>query len=116
MEDKVVKGQTVFLGELTKGLDTLEGWTFVDCHIRGPMVLIFLDTKTTLDASNLSGTHEQVLWVISPERRTVWGALGLRDCRFEKCTFLNVGFAGRPDWIARIRAQVNWNVGQRGTD
>ena len=104
------KDETVYLGEVAKGMTVIEDWTFTRCQIRGPIIIAALDRKTTFENCNLGGTQEQILWVISPDRRNIQGALGLTDCRFLECVFQNVGFAGHPDVIDRMRQGLTWGL------
>jgi len=46
------------------------------------------------------------LWEIPPERTEVIGAILLRNCTFEGCTFINVGFAGPPEFIEQVRQNL----------
>ena len=46
------------------------------------------------------------MWEITPERPEVIGAILALNCTFEGCTFMNVGFAGPPEFVQQIRQSL----------
>ncbi len=48
-----------------------------------------------------------MLWVISPGRPGVIDAILALNCTFEGCTFMNVGFAGPPEFVQQIRQNLD---------
>ena len=105
-EDKAYRGRVVRLTELAGDDGILEGFTFDDCTIRGPAVVVPQGT-TTFAHSNLGGDLDAILWEIPPERPRVTGAILAVDCTFEGCTFVNVGFAGPPELMTMFRSDVS---------
>jgi hypothetical protein len=84
----------VRLSERAGDTGIIEGEHFVNRRILGPAVIL------------LEGDPDAFLWEVSPDRERVIGAILVKDTTFEQCTFTNVGIAGRPDDIERIREKL----------
>jgi hypothetical protein len=76
--------------------------TFEGCDIKGPAVLMPLE-KTVLEHNRFDGDADALLWEVPPERPRVIGAIGLENCRFTGCHFMDVGIAGPRNLIDRFR-------------
>jgi len=98
-------GEDVRLTELAGDEGVIEGDRFKDCHVYGPAVLVVQGEFSLLD-SEIEGDSDAFLWEISPDRERVIGAILVKNTSFERCTFRNVGFAGPPEFIERIRLHV----------
>jgi hypothetical protein len=99
-EDRVIR-----VAELAGEKGVIENARFVGCDIKGPAVIIVRDS--TLSNSNLGGpSADAVLWEISPARTVVVGAILAQGCVFDRCTFMNIGFAGPPELIAKMREGI----------
>lgn len=99
------RGEEVRLTDLVEDDVVLEGHHFVDCHVIGPAVLVVQGEFTLID-NTIEGDPDAYLWVIPEHRKRVLGAILVKDTTFERCTFTNVGFAGRSDFIERLRSDV----------
>ena len=98
-------GEDIRLAELAGDEGVIEGVRFKDCYVKGPAVLVVQGDFNLVD-NKIEGDPDAFLWVI-PERRTrVIGAILVKDTTFEGCTFTNVGLAGPPEIIERIRVGV----------
>lgn len=82
----------------------LEGKVFEECRIYGPAYLMDLGGSRFHDMSVTIGINlEEVLLEIEPGRH-IRGAIGVKDCVFKKCTFVDVGFMGLKSFIDGIRS------------
>ena len=97
------KDRVIRLCELVAENGVLTSVRFDHCDIKGPAVVVLQDS--TLSHSNLgSPSADAILWEIPLSRPVVVGAILAKDCVFDRCTFFNVGFAGPPTLIQKIRA------------
>jgi hypothetical protein len=97
------KDRVIRLCELVGENGVLTSVRFEHCDIKGPAVIVLQDS--TLSHNNLGGpSADAILWEIPLARPVVVGAVLAKNCVFDRCTFMNVGFAGPPDLIAKMRA------------
>ena len=87
------ESEIIRLADLTVTQDVLVGYTFTDCVIFGPAVLAPAGESVITDCT-FSADADGLFWLVEPQREYVVGAIGLQDCRFERCRFDRVGFAG----------------------
>jgi hypothetical protein len=106
IDEKRYDGRVMRITELVVGDEAvIDGFTFTGCHFEGPAVLVLRDTVLT--NCDLGGpTPEAVLWEIPTSRDVPIGAILAVNCHFERCTFRGIGFAGPPDFISQIRADM----------
>lgn len=104
--DKRYEDRVVRISELVEVDGLLEGFTFERCHIDGPAIIV-PSGHATLTKCSLGPSLDAVLWEIPPTRPAVVGAIEARDCVFDGCEFRNVGLAGPPDFVERIRGDVD---------
>jgi hypothetical protein len=105
-DSKIYRKQIVDIADLLNGTyDVLDGLTFIDCDIKGPAVLLLQDV--TINHGNFAEDMNAILWDISPSRPVVAGAVLVRNCTFERCLFVNVGFAGPPEFIEAMRQGIS---------
>ncbi len=102
--DNHFRDAVIRVAELAGEQGVLEGFVFEGCDLKGPAVLIPQDSNFV--NTNLGGDPNALLWEISPDRPGVIGAIVVRNCTFERCTFMNVGFAGSPEFIEYIRQSL----------
>lgn len=99
------KGLSIWLPQLfmetsRTGTLSVENRTFIDCLIEGPAVLLPLEAChfDSCDMGDAKGDPRTLLLEPrSPERVT--GTIPLRNCRFERCRFLGVGFTGSKSYL-----------------
>ncbi len=81
------------------------GWIehreFERAIILGPAVIVPLENVSFV--SNEFAADLETLFIELPEDRGVVGMIGLRDVTFRDCRFENIGIAGTPESIARMR-------------
>lgn len=98
------RDDVVRLASLTVNTNVLERLTFQNCQIIGPAVLIPLGHTSIVHSRWDSPNIDAIFWEISPVRDTVVGAVGLLDCTFSNCAFINVGLAGPPELREMLEA------------
>jgi hypothetical protein len=104
IDPKTYEGKTVRITELVAVDGVLEDYTFIDCHINGPAIIVMDRARPSrLTRNELGGTADRILWEITPDRGIVLGLVIARNCTFERCTFLNVGWAGNRNQLDEIR-------------
>ena len=95
----------IYLPDLVKDNAVLEGFQFIDCTVRGPAVLV-VQGEFDLVENRIEGDPDAFLWPIDPKRARVIGAILVKDTTFQGCTVKNVGLAGYPDYIDKIRRGI----------
>ena len=98
-------GETIRLAEMAGDDGVVENSRFKDCYVKGPAVLL-VEGEFNLVDNEFEGDPEAFLWEIPPSRERVIGAISIKDTSFEGCKFANVGLAGYPESIERIRQGI----------
>lgn len=87
---------------------TVEDEQFEGCTFIGPGLLMFIGGVQFFN-NNIDGDG---LWVVDTNRG-YQGAIAVRDCTFDNCTFVNVGLATDAEFIRQIYAtQAQPQLGQ----
>jgi hypothetical protein len=97
--------EVVHLAERAGDDGVIEGAHFTNCEVKGPAVIV-VQGEFSLVSNEIEGDPDAFLWEIPESRTRVIGAILVKDCTFENCTFKNVGLAGRSDFIERMRQDV----------
>lgn len=88
-----------------RGESVIEGKTFSECRIHGPAVIIPISgcqfEGCALGASD-GDMRNLMFQPLGPTKIT--GAIAFRNCRFERCDFLGVGYSGAPDFLEQLRS------------
>lgn len=107
--DRIITGGTYRLVDIVDSSNVIRNLVATDVTFYGPAVLIV--SSATLDSDNVyedvvwthgEGGIEALIWEVDPIRERVVGAIGMANCEFIRCTFIDVGVAGKPDDIALI--------------
>jgi hypothetical protein len=100
------------VSELIGASMVLRNKTFEDCTIQGPVVFLIGFQKTgepprlgvTFDHNDIAdGTSKTFYIALAPEQMGGVGMVVLDGCTFRRCRLLNVGVAGPPDLIEKVR-------------
>lgn len=102
--DNVYQDAVIRVAELVGDHGVLDGFVFKGCDLKGPAVLI--PQSSNLANCQVIGAADALMWEIPPDRPEVIGAVLARNCTFEDCTFLNVGFAGPPEFVQQMRLSL----------
>lgn len=91
---------------LKSGSILIQGKTFTDCLIEGPAIILPAGgvTFSNCDVDDDNGDVRNLL--LKPMGRSVFGAVGLRDCRFVGCRFRYVGFTGNDEFLAQVQGAL----------
>ncbi len=102
--DNVYRDAVIRIVELAGEQGVLEGFVFESCDLKGPAVVV--PQGSNFANSSLVGDPDALLWEIPLDRPEVIGAILVRNCTFEGCTFMNVGFAGPPEFVQQVRQSL----------
>ena len=102
--DNVYRDAVIRITELAGEQGVLDGFVFEGCDLKGPAVVV--PQGSNFANTSLVGDPNALLWEISPDRPQVIGAILVQNCTFEGCTFMNVGFAGPPDFVRQLRQSL----------
>ncbi len=102
--DNVYRDAVIRIAELAGEQGVLEGFVFEGCDLKGPAVVV--PQGSNFANTNLVGDPDALLWEIPPDRPEVIGAILVRNCTFEGCTFINVGLAGPPEFVEQVRESL----------
>ena len=91
--DRTFRDQVVQISALTVNTVELREYTFSNCRILGPAIVIPLG-RTEMGHCTWNGSIDAIFWEISEGRNHVIGAVALVDCVFSNCVFQEIGFAG----------------------
>jgi hypothetical protein len=87
-----------------RGESVIEGKTFSDCRIHGPAVIVPI-SGCQFDGCSMGapdGDMRNLMFQpLGPTKIT--GAIAFRNCLFERCDFLGVGYTGAPDFLNQLR-------------
>jgi len=111
MMSPTIEGRTVFLGDLariSRPLNTIREKVFRNCAIVGPTVLnmvgaVFPDKSCKFQLNDEE--PETMLWYVRAvgKKSPMVGKIDAIDCVFINCSFQEVGLAGTPDDIKKLR-------------
>ena len=96
IEGKYYRDETVSIPELVaREGKVLDGFTFENCQIEGPAILLL--RGTTSENNDIQGSVDAILWEIPQRRQQVIGAVLAQNCTLRGCDISEIGFAGWPD-------------------
>lgn len=80
----------------------LTGYTFENCRILGPAVLLAMGTVHLLGKCLIDGGKD-AFWTVYKSQKIALGVIEIEDCTFVNCEFVKVGFVGKKEdrerWI-----------------
>ena len=84
----------------------IDGKTFTDCLIEGPAVMAVM-TGTVFENCNMGTTTDVRNLLYRPVGQTkMAGVVGMANCRFVRCRFVQVGFTGSDQLIDELTADI----------
>ncbi len=84
------------------GQMAIDGKTFTDCVIEGPAVMAVMN-GTTFDNCAMGTTTDIRNLLYRPLSTTkLAGVIGMANCRFLRCRFVQVGFTGSDDLLEQL--------------
>lgn len=84
----------------------IEGKTFTECVIEGPAVMAVMN-GTVFDSCAMGTTSDVRNLLYRPLSTTkLAGVIGVGNCRFERCQFVQVGFTGSDELLEQLRGGI----------
>ena len=84
----------------------IDGKTFTDCVIEGPAVMAVMD-GTVFESCAMGVTADMKHLLYRPVSRTkLAGVVGMSNCRFVRCRFVQVGFTGSDELLEELQTGV----------
>jgi hypothetical protein len=90
---------------LSAGQTTIDGKTFTECVIEGPAVVVLL-AGATLEGCNLGVATNPRSLLYKPMGEKLAGVIGLTNCRFINCRFVQVGFTGSDEMLEEFETML----------
>ncbi|MFA4891894.1 hypothetical protein [Brevundimonas sp.] len=88
------------------GQMAIDGKTFTDCVIEGPAVMAVMN-GTTFDNCAMGTTTDVRNLLYRPLSTTkLAGVIGMSDCRFVRCRFVQVGFTGSDALLEELQGGI----------
>lgn len=88
------------------GQMAIEGKTFTDCVIEGPALMAVMN-GTTFDSCAMGTTTDVKNLLYRPLSTTkLAGVVGMSNCRFLRCRFVQVGFTGSDDLLDQLEGGI----------
>ena len=100
--------EAVWLPQLTvqhwnAGQMSIKDKTFTDCLIEGPAVMAVMD-GTNFDSCSMGATTDVRNLLYRPVGQVkMAGVVGMSNCRFVRCSFVQVGFTGSDELLAQLQ-------------
>lgn len=83
----------------------IDGKTFTDCVIEGPAVMAVMN-GTTFESCNMGTTGDVKTLLYRPLGTKLAGVVGMSNCRFIRCRFVQVGFTGSDGLLNDLTAGI----------
>ena len=90
---------------LNAGQTTIDGKTFTDCVIEGPAVMAVM-TGTVFDGCNMGVAKNPRTLLLKPLGDMIAGVVGMSNCRFVNCRFVQVAFTGSDEMLAELESTL----------
>lgn len=90
---------------LNAGQTTIDGKTFTECLIEGPAVVAIL-SGVTMEGCNMGVASNPRTLLYKPLGDKLAGVIGLSNCRFINCRFVQVGFTGSDEMLEQLETTL----------
>jgi len=98
---------------MNAGEAVISGKTFTDCVIQGPALVAILK-GTTVDGCNMGAASDAKSMLFAPQGDKLVGAIGLQDCRFVRCRFVQIGYTGNAAFLEDMAQSLTRATGNAG--
>ncbi|WP_332659800.1 hypothetical protein [Brevundimonas sp.] len=105
-EKEVVWLPLLAVHAMNAGEPAVRGKTFTDCVIQGPALVAVLD-GVTFDACNMGAATDPRSMLFAPQGPRLVGVIGLQDCRFVRCRFVQIAYTGSPDFLEEMSTRLS---------
>lgn len=101
--DSYIQGRIINLLDMIPpgGVPIISNRTVEDCEIRGPTMIAPLQ-RATMDKCNFDGDIESIFIEVA-DKRNIVGAVGLKDCVFRRCRFVQIGIIGTRETVKKAK-------------
>jgi hypothetical protein len=100
-----IHGKYIRLADFADANGTIEGRTFEDSYIYGPVVILAHE-GTDISRCFFEGTMDDIfLPIASPTIGSQSGVILVKDCKFRACRFLRVSIIGSPEQVEAWKRQ-----------
>lgn len=83
---------------MNAGQTFIDGKTFTECLIEGPAVMAVMN-GTTFDSCNMGVASNPRTLLLDPRGDMIAGVIGMSNCTFVRCRFVQVAFTGAPEML-----------------
>jgi len=90
---------------MNAGQTVIDGKTFAECLIEGPAVMAVM-TGTSFDTCNMGVAEDPRTLLLDPRGDMIAGAVGMANCRFVRCRFVQVAFTGAREMLDEIEQDL----------
>jgi len=105
-EKEAVWLPTLAVQHWNAGQMAIDGKTFTECVIEGPAVMAVMN-GTTFDNCAMGTTTDVRNLLYRPMSTTkLAGVIGMANCRFVRCQFVQVGFTGSDDLLEQLQGGI----------
>ena len=98
---------------MNAGESVISGKTFTDCVIQGPALVAVLE-GTTFDSCNMGAASDARSMLYAPQGDRLVGAIGLKDCRFVRCRFVQIAYTGPTAFLKDMAQSLTRATGTAG--
>jgi len=90
---------------LNAGQTSIDGKTFTECLIEGPAVMAVMN-GTTFDGCHMGVMTSPRTLLYKPLGDKLAGVVGMSNCTFVRCRFVQVGFTGADEMLAEMETML----------
>ena len=90
---------------MNAGQTFIEGKTFTECLIEGPAVIAVMN-GTTFDTCPMGVAQNPRTLLMDPRGDMIAGAVGMSNCRFVRCRFVQVAFTGAREMLDEMEKDL----------
>ncbi|WP_313471873.1 hypothetical protein [Brevundimonas sp.] len=90
---------------MNAGQTFIEGKTFTECLIEGPAVIAVMN-GTTFDTCHMGVAQNPRTLLMDPRGDMIAGAVGMSNCRFLRCRFVQVAFTGAREMLDEMEKDL----------
>lgn len=83
----------------------IDGKTFTDCVIEGPAVMALM-SGNAFDGCTMGVATDFKTLLFKPMGQKMAGVVGMSNCRFVRCRFVQIGFTGADSLLADFEAGI----------
>ena len=87
------------------GQMSIDDKTFTDCVIEGPAVMAVMN-GTSFESCAMGVATDITTLLLKPMGLKMAGVVGMSNCRFVRCQFVQVGFTGSDDMLKALQGGI----------